>query len=65
MKLSQVDLDIIAEALTARIETGDFTLCKTSKPDLEKGRIAYCSPEHEKALNELADRVVKAQEANQ
>lgn len=60
MKLSQQDLSLIAEALDARLETGYFYEHRS-----KKGDIVFCSPSHRKALIELADRVVKNQEAPQ
>jgi len=58
MNLSQQDLWLIAEALQARIETGEFSLARS-----RKGKIIICSPSHLKALNDLLDRVVANPEA--
>jgi len=43
-----VSLDLIVEALEARIETGDFKLA-----DNEPGEIVICSPSHLKKLQAL------------
>lgn len=60
MKLNQIELALLAEALTARMETGDFNLARS-----RKGKVIICSPSHYKALNRLADKIVKAQEDGQ
>ncbi len=55
------ELMLLAEALTWRINYGAFDERDSKKKD----EIVFDSPEHEKALNELADKVVSFQEADQ
>jgi hypothetical protein len=57
---TNLELSLLAEALDARLETGDFEGAED-----EAGEIVFCSPSHEAALTELADKVVNAQEAEQ
>lgn len=54
---TQIELGLIAEALDARLETGMFT----EQEDIP-GDIAFCSPSHEQALIELAEKVADQRE---
>jgi hypothetical protein len=57
MTFNQTELALISEAIDARLETGSFT----EYEDVE-GDIPFCSPSHETALNELAEKVWRERE---